>query len=97
MILWGKGSSGKRGGRGIYHVYTCKTLDDELSLTTPPPLHQQKAKKKPLAKLTPQELGVDVAPRLSVLSVEDPPTREAGSKVADVDELITKLKDVGVI
>ena len=70
---------------------------DELSLTTPPPLHQQKAKKKPLAKLTPQELGVDVAPRLSVLSVEDPPTREAGSKVADVDELITKLKDVGVI
>ena len=66
-----------------------------LSLTTPPPL--QKAKKKPLAKLTPQELGIDVAPRLSVLSVEDPPTREAGSKVADVDELISKLKDVGVI
>lgn len=66
-------------------------------MTTLPALHQQKAKKKPLAKQTPQELGVDVAPRLSVLSVEDPPTREAGSKVGDVDELISKLKDVGVI
>ncbi len=57
----------------------------------------QKAKKKPLSKTTPSELGVDTTPRLTVLSVEDPPTREAGSKVADVDELITKLKDVGVI
>jgi len=56
-----------------------------------------KSKKKPLAKLTPGDLGVDVTPRLTVLSVEDPPTREAGSKVSDVGELVTKLKDMGVI
>ena len=37
------------------------------------------------------------ASRLAVLSVEDPPQREAGSKVADVDELLVKLKDLGVI
>ncbi len=57
----------------------------------------QKAKKKPLSKVTPSELGVDTTPRLTVLAVEDPPTREAGSKVADVDELIEKLKDAGVV
>ena len=38
-----------------------------------------------------------MTPRLTVLSVEDPPTREAGSKVSDVGELVTKLKDMGVI
>ena len=50
-----------------------------------------------MAKLTPSDLGVDITPHLTVLSVEDPPQREAGSKVADVDELVTKLKEVGVI
>ena len=35
--------------------------------------------------------------KLEVLSVENPPVREAGSKVADVDELISKLKDAGVV
>ena len=57
----------------------------------------QKAKKKPLAQMTPADLGVDITPSLSVLSVEDPPTREAGSKVEDVDQLIVKLKESGVI
>ena len=60
----------------------------------------QKAKKKPMAKLDPKDLGVDPAhyqQKLKVLSVEDPPTREAGSKVADVDELISKLKETGVV
>lgn len=47
--------------------------------------------------MSPEELGVSTAPSLAVLSVEDPPQREAGSKVADVDELLVKLKDVGVI
>ena len=69
-------------------------LSISLSLSL---FHWQKAKKKPLSKVTPAELGVDIAPRLTVLSVEDPPTREAGSKVADVDELIMKLKDAGVV
>ncbi len=60
----------------------------------------QKAKKKPLTTLDPGSLGVDIADltsRLEVLSVEDPPVREAGSKVANVDELISKLKEVGVV
>ena len=63
-------------------------------------ISQQKAKKKPLAKIDPKDLGVDPAhyhQKLTVLSVEDPPTREAGSKVADVDELISKLKAAGVV
>ncbi|CAI8029920.1 Electron transfer flavoprotein subunit beta [Geodia barretti] len=55
-----------------------------------------KSKKKPLAQMTPGDLGVDINPSLTVLSVEDPPVREAGSKVEDVDQLIAKLKDSGV-
>lgn len=52
-----------------------------------------KAKKKPLDKTTPEELGVDVTPRLSYLSVEEPPKRQAGVKVADVAELVDKLRN----
>ena len=52
-----------------------------------------KAKKKPIDKLTTEELGVDVAPRLEVLSVEEPAAREAGVIVADVAELVDKLKN----
>jgi electron transfer flavoprotein beta subunit len=52
-----------------------------------------KAKKKPLDKLTPDELGVDVAPRLTVLKVEEPAKRKGGVKVADVQELVAKLKN----
>ncbi|SDG67403.1 electron transfer flavoprotein subunit beta/FixA family protein [Roseospirillum parvum] len=51
-----------------------------------------KAKKKPLDTLTPDELGVDVAPRLTTLKVEEPPVRQAGIKVPDVATLIDKLK-----
>ena len=40
---------------------------------------------------------MDITPRLKVISVEDPPVREAGTKVQDVDELITKLKEAGVV
>ena len=54
-----------------------------------------KAKKKKIEKMTPQDLGVETAARIEVLSVEDPPVREAGSKVADVEELVTKLKEKG--
>ncbi|MGH1483248.1 MAG: electron transfer flavoprotein subunit beta/FixA family protein [Geminicoccales bacterium] len=52
-----------------------------------------KAKKKPLDKLTPDELGVDVEPRLSYLSVEEPAKRQAGVKVGDVAELVDKLRN----
>jgi electron transfer flavoprotein beta subunit len=55
-----------------------------------------KAKSKPLAQKTPADYGVDVAPRLTTLKVTEPPKREAGIKVADVDELVGKLKALGV-
>jgi electron transfer flavoprotein beta subunit len=52
-----------------------------------------KAKKKPLDTLKPAELGVDVAPRLTTLKVVEPAKRQAGVKVADVAELVAKLKN----
>ncbi|MBS0505444.1 MAG: electron transfer flavoprotein subunit beta/FixA family protein [Proteobacteria bacterium] len=55
-----------------------------------------KAKSKPLATKTPADYGVDVAPRLKTLKVAEPPKRQAGAKVADVDELVGKLKALGV-
>src|SRR5581483_1876920 len=51
-----------------------------------------KAKKKPIAVTTPEELGVDVAPRLVTLKVEEPKKREGGVKVGSVAELVDKLK-----
>lgn len=56
-----------------------------------------KAKSKPLAQKTAADYGVDVAPRLTTLSVTEPPVRQAGVKVADVDALAAKLKEMGVI
>jgi len=55
-----------------------------------------KAKSKPLATKTPDELGVDVACRLETLKVVEPARRQAGVKVASVDELVGKLKALGV-
>ena len=55
-----------------------------------------KAKKKPLETKTPADYGVDIAPRLKTLKVSEPPVRQAGVKVADVDELVAKLKAMGV-
>ena len=52
-----------------------------------------KAKKKPLETVKPVDLGVDVTPRLSQLSVAEPAKRMAGVKVADVAQLIDKLKN----
>eukprot|EP00092_Neocalanus_flemingeri_P026052 GFUD01028237.1.p1 GENE.GFUD01028237.1~~GFUD01028237.1.p1 ORF type:complete len:287 (+),score=95.12 GFUD01028237.1:92-862(+) len=54
-----------------------------------------KAKKKKVDKMTPADLGVDMAPRIQIVSVEDPPVREAGQTVADVDDLVAKLKEKG--
>jgi electron transfer flavoprotein beta subunit len=55
-----------------------------------------KAKSKPMATKTPADYGVDVAPRLKTLKVSEPPVRSAGIKVADVDALVAKLKELGV-
>jgi electron transfer flavoprotein beta subunit len=55
-----------------------------------------KAKSKPVAKKTVADYGIDVSPRLKTLKVEEPAKRQAGVKVADVDELIGKLKVLGV-
>ena len=55
-----------------------------------------KAKSKPLAQKTPADYGVDTAPRLKTLKVSEPPVRQAGVKVADVDELVAKMKALGI-
>jgi len=52
-----------------------------------------KAKKKPFETLTPDALGVDVAPRLTTLKVTEPPRRKGGGRVADVKELVAKLRN----
>ena len=56
-----------------------------------------KAKKKPIADKTADGYGVDLTPRLEVLKTSEPPGRKAGVKVKDVAELVSKLKEVGVI
>ncbi|KAJ7207992.1 hypothetical protein GGX14DRAFT_521815 [Mycena pura] len=54
-----------------------------------------KAKKKPIEKLAPADLSVDLTPRLETLKVTEPPVRVGGSKVQNVDELVAKLKEAG--
>jgi electron transfer flavoprotein beta subunit len=57
-----------------------------------------KAKKKPIDEKTPAYFGVDVTPRLTVLKTSEPAGRKAGVKVADVAELVSKLKsEAGVL
>ncbi len=56
-----------------------------------------KAKKKPMDEKTPADYGVDIAPRLTTITVTEPPVRQAGEKVEDVDALVAKLKAVGAI
>ncbi|MFO6446739.1 electron transfer flavoprotein subunit beta/FixA family protein [Erythrobacter sp. NE805] len=55
-----------------------------------------KAKQKPLATKTAADYGVDLAPRLKTLKVQEPAVRQAGVKVADVAELVGKLKTLGI-
>jgi electron transfer flavoprotein beta subunit len=52
-----------------------------------------KAKKKPVEEITLESLGLDVAPRLKIEKVEAPTERAGGVKVADVDELLSKLRN----
>ena len=57
-----------------------------------------KAKKKPIDEKTPEDLGIDITPRLKTVTVTEPPGREAGIKVESVAELVDKLhNEVGVI
>ncbi len=57
-----------------------------------------KAKKKPIDEKSPADYGVDIAPKLKVLKVSEPPKRQAGVKVKTVAELLDKLKnEAGVI
>jgi len=56
-----------------------------------------KAKKKPLDTKSPADYGVDTAPRLKTLKVTEPPVREAGEIVPDVDTLVAKLKVMGAV
>jgi electron transfer flavoprotein beta subunit len=70
-------------------VTTDLRLNEPRYVTLP---NIMKAKKKPLEVVKPDALGVDVAPRLKTLKVEEPSKRGAGVKVADVKELIAKLK-----
>ncbi len=55
-----------------------------------------KAKSKPLEIKSPGDFGVDVAPRIETVKVAEPPKRQGGVKVASVDELVAKLKSLGV-
>ena len=56
-----------------------------------------KAKKKPLDEKTPEDFGVDVAPRLEVVTTAEPAERAAGVMVGSVDELVAKLKETGAL
>jgi electron transfer flavoprotein beta subunit len=56
-----------------------------------------KAKKKPLDEKTAADYGVDVTPRLDIVSTTEPEARQAGEIVGSVDELVAKLKEVGAV
>ena len=70
-------------------VTTDLRLNEPRYVTLP---NIMKAKKKLLETLRPEDLGVDVTPRLRTLKVSEPPKRSAGVKVADVKTLVEKLK-----
>ncbi len=71
-------------------VTTDLRLNEPRYVTLP---NIMKAKKKPLEALKPDALGVDVAPRLATLKVEEPPKRKAGTKVPDARTLVAKLRN----
>ena len=71
-------------------VTTDLRLNEPRYVTLP---NIMKAKKKPLETVTPEGLGVDVAPRLATVKVEEPAKRVGGGKVASVAELVDKLRN----
>jgi len=56
-----------------------------------------KSKKKPIEKLSAADLKVDLTPRLETLKVSEPPKRQGGGKVENVDELVKKLQEAGFV
>ena len=50
-----------------------------------------------MAAKTAADYGVDLSPRQQILSVEDPPVREAGAVVENVEQLVAKLKEAGLV
>ena len=72
-------------------IVTCDLRLNEPRYASLPNI--MKAKKKPIEQLNAVDLGVDTAPRVEVLKVEEPPKRKAGIKVANVAELVQKLKN----
>ena len=90
----GEARSRRRPGDGRGELPAVVTTDlrlNEPRYATLPNI--MKAKKKPLETLTPAALGVDVAPRLTTLKVDEPAKRKGGGKVADVKELVAKLRN----
>jgi len=88
------------GGLETIEIKTPAIVTTDLRLNEPryaslPNIMQ--AKRKPLDEKSPADLGVDIAPRLQTLKVEEPTKRDAGIKVTSVDELVAKLKEEGVI
>ena len=87
------------GGLQIVSIKTPAIVTTDLRLNEPryPSLPNiMKAKAKPMAVKSPADVGVDIAPRLTTLEVTEPPVRSAGIKVGSVDELVEKLKAMGV-
>ena len=72
-------------------IVTCDLRLNEPRYASLPNI--MKAKKKPIEEFAASDLGVDVSPRLEQLKVEEPPKRKAGIKVANVAELVQKLKN----
>ena len=89
------------GGLETISIKTPAVVTTDLRLNEPRYVtlrNIMKAKKKPLEVLKPEALGVDVAPRLKTLKVEEPPKRKSGIKVKTVAELVDKLRnEAGVI
>ena len=76
---------------GLPAVITADLRLNEPRYATLPNI--MKAKKKPLDVVKPEALGVDVTPRLATLKVTEPPKRHGGGKVADVAQLVEKLRN----
>ena len=72
-------------------IVTCDLRLNEPRYASLPNI--MKAKKKPIEEILATDLGIDVSPRLEQLKVEEPPKRKAGIKVANVAELVQKLKN----
>ena len=72
-------------------IVTCDLRLNEPRYASLPNI--MKAKKKPIEEISAADLGVDTAPRLEQIKVEEPPKRKAGIKVANVAELVQKLKN----